>query len=180
MQKRASVALIVLFIGLSLALQYKVRLSTTPPPGLAVNAPAPNFGRNDTTGRYIVLNELKGQTVVLLFSSFDAPASREMVDALKRWVEEKQQSGQWQRMMLVAFNEGDYRETQRLKDLGLPFTMCSDYNGELRRKYNVRKLPSLFVVGPDGLVRKFQEGYTPELITGLETVVEQIRKEKKS
>src|SRR5687768_6514733 len=107
MQKRVSAILLVLFIGLSLALQYRVRVSATPPPGLAEHAPAPNFGRNDTTGRYVVMNELKGQTVVLLFSSFGAPASREMVGALKRWVARQQQQGQWQNITLLGVNEGD-------------------------------------------------------------------------
>jgi peroxiredoxin len=180
MGKKGILAALILFLAMSGALQYKVRVNETPP-GLAESVPAPNFGRNDTARRYIVMNQLKGQTVLLLFSSFDGAKGHEMVDGIKQWVEQRQQNGQWQRITVVAVNRGDYKDTIRIKDeTKLPFTMVTDYEGELQTLYNVRKLPSLFVVDPKGVVRKFQEGYSPELISHLDVLVDKIVKEQKS
>jgi peroxiredoxin len=68
------------------------------------------------------------------------------------------------RVVTVASQSGDASQIRaHLHDHELSFPTVSDPEGRLARSYGVHAFPTSFVIGPDGVVRYVEVGYTTEL-----------------
>ena len=176
-KRKITYVLMLVFLVLSAGLQYKVRISGVSKSGLELNTQAPNFGRNDTKGDYYILGSLKGKIIILIFWSSSSPESIMGMEAVKRWVEFRQRGEEAKDEIVLAINNGEKMKEmiQFGAEREIPFPILLD-DGMLKERYNVRRLPSLFVVDSEGRVRKFQEGYSPDLIQSVNGSVEEIKK----
>jgi len=177
-----SVSLLILFLGLSAALQYKVRFAgagSASKGGLALKARAPDLKLTDADSRTISLDNFKGQIVILDFwATWCLPCRSEFIE-LKGWIERRKKESKWQDIAVVAVNlaEDPATVTQFVQEQKLPFTVLLDRDGSVAKQYNVQALPSLFVIDGVGVIRNFQEGYKPGLGVVLDKLIEDIRKE---
>ncbi|GIV15976.1 MAG: thiol-disulfide oxidoreductase ResA [Armatimonadota bacterium] len=63
----------------------------------------------------------------------------------------------------VAVDIDDYNKVvQFAKDLGITYPIAADTNGEAKQYYQIRTLPTLFVIDKDGVIALRLEGYDPE------------------
>jgi cytochrome c biogenesis protein CcmG/thiol:disulfide interchange protein DsbE len=145
-------------------------LSTVPdmtaytlPPSPKEGFPAPPFTLPDRHDMPVTLSDLAGEAIVLnLWASwcspcrFEMPAleriHREIVsrDALVMAVNVTRQDS---RLNALAFADG----------LSLSFPILFDDTGEVSRRYQLRALPSTYLIGRDGIIRRvFIGGPLPE------------------
>jgi peroxiredoxin len=176
-------ALIILFLGLSVALQYKIRFgesSSGRRGGLPMKTAAPDFQLKDLAGNAVALSDYRGKVVILDFWATWCLPCRNEFNELKGWVETKKKEGKWEGVEVLAVNlqEDSAVVADFVQKRKLPFVIVLDRDGATAEKYHVQALPSMLVIDPGGTIREFQEGYNPGLTFILDKLIGEIRKEK--
>ena len=68
----------------------------------------------------------------------------------------------------VSFKENNEAQLRRwARDLDRHITMLEDDSSDVARKYDVHKIPKLFIIGRDGTILKVHTGYGPNSIEHL-------------
>lgn len=63
----------------------------------------------------------------------------------------------------VAVDIDDYNKVvQFAKETGVTYPIAADTNGEAKQYYQIRNLPTLFVIDKDGVIALRLEGYDPQ------------------
>lgn len=180
-QKTVSWTLLVLFFIASAAIQYKIKFSDVSRvtiSGLAEKTAAPDFSLNDLNSERVALEDFRGQTVILDFwATWCGPCRSEFAE-LRAWWEKSQSrlSG----VTLLAVNVGEPASTVRayVEREKLPFRVLLDPDGSIAERYNVRALPTLYVLDPQGMILKTTVGYQGGTAVMLDLLLEQTRKDK--
>ena len=127
----------------------------TPPAGQATVAPAPAFRLRQFDGRELALESLRGKTVVVNFwASWCVPCREEMPLFEQRW-----RAGRNQGIVFVgvAFDDDEVSLTSFLRAFDVTYPAGLDFDGSIARLYEVRGLPTTFVISPNGgVVRRWQ------------------------
>ena len=136
---------------------------TLPQPAPNVGEPAPRFTARSVEGDTFELSE-KGLYVLAFWSTLNQPSNR-AVPGFEDLAREYEDEG-------VSFAAVYVNSAP--KDDDVPFTMLQDSTGRLVSKYNVKRVPRLFVVR-NGTVEFAQdyyyEGYESDLREQLEDVL---------
>ena len=120
------------------------------------------------------LDEARGKTVVLIFSAAFNPAAKSWNAALKSLHARLKEAGREDVLLLALYAASVAAEeaTAYVAAEALPFSVglvepgrAAGADGPTFRAYGVRRLPVVFVIGPDGLLRAVDP--TPEELTRL-------------
>ena len=118
---------------------------------LGVRTPAPALTLEDSDGKARNLSDLRGKVVLVNFwATWCEPCRDEMpsMQALKRKL-----AGRPFEVLAVNLAESDYKVSDYVRRFPVDFTIPLDRNSAARRDWNVKMLPTSFVVAPDGTIR---------------------------
>ena len=120
-----------------------------------VDALAPGFTLLTLDGEAVKLDRLRGQPVLLTFWTTWCWACRQQMPYLQAAFEEKGQE-----VKFIAINIGESSDTVRqfVEDEGLGFTVALDRNWAVASAYNIRFMPTTFLVDERGVIRHIRLG----------------------
>ena len=131
-------------------------------PAANIGDVAPDFALSTLEGREITLGQYNGKNIFLLFWTqgcvFCQTRGIVMVNDIYR---QGQQSGLVVLSINVAESKGEVAEFVRQKGLTYPVLMDRDAS-ITRKKYGVYVVPTLFIIGKDGIVKEKVYGYLTE------------------
>ena len=119
-----------------------------------IPAQAPNFSLTDLHGDKLVLDEMRGQVVVVNFwASWCGPCKAEIPD-FSRFAQEHPEIS----VLGIAVDSGDTGDVQRsAQRLGIDYTVAlADHN--TLRSYDISAFPTTVIVDPSGDVAHVQVG----------------------
>ncbi len=159
--------LLCLLISCPLAARAQPRAEA--PNGPPIGASAPAFVLPDVSGRAFRLEDYKGQTLVLNFWAFWCNTWKAELPSLEEL------SGRQDEMnfRLVAVSVDGTRLSEFTRRTGgnVPFPVLLDGGGLVSSRYRVRHVPTVVIIGPDGVVRFTAYGYP-----GNHVIVRELRK----
>lgn len=139
---------------------------TLPSFALQPGDPAPDFSLPTSDGKMSSLKELKGHPVYVDFwASWCAPCRITLP-----WIASLQSKYGDKGLKVVLVNvDSDPKDgTDALQDLGLQLTTAFDPAGATPTKYDLKSMPSGFLIDSDGKVAAVIEGSKPEGHTQIE------------
>jgi cytochrome c biogenesis protein CcmG, thiol:disulfide interchange protein DsbE len=115
--------------------------------------PAPEFTLPSREGGEFSLADQRGQVVIINLWASWCPPCRAELPALERLHVEYTGRG----LVVVGINAADQDDRAAadalLRELGITFPIVFDASGQASHAYQLRSLPSTFVVGRDGIIR---------------------------
>jgi peroxiredoxin len=127
----------------------------------AANQPsmAPDFTLKSHEGVNIKLSELRGQVVMVNFwASWCGPCRQEM-PLLQQLYDRYQSLGF--ALLGVNVDEDQAAANKILKELPVSFPILYDKRSKVSKAYQVKAMPSTFIVDRDGRIRYLHKGYKP-------------------
>jgi len=131
---------------------------TAPVEGTQVGDLAPDFQLQDLDGQTISLSDLRGKPVLLNFwATWCGPCVHEMPfiqEIYELW------TGKSPSVMVLTVNvkESSSRVKEFMKSYGLSFPVLLDTKGSVAAKYNIRGIPTTFLIDKDGIVQGIKVG----------------------
>lgn len=122
---------------------------------LALGQKAMDFTQNDVNGKPVRLSDFKGKYVLIDFwASWCGPCRQENPNVLRAYNKYKDQNFT---VLGVSLDNPGQKEAwlQAIKEDGLSWTQVSDLKGgnnEVAEMYQVKSIPTNFLVGPDGKI----------------------------
>ena len=160
----ASVLIMVLFLLLTLGTAHAAA-----PNGPPVGGQAPAFVLPDVQGKPFRLEDHKGQTLVLNFWAFWCDTWKAELPSLTELSDRQEELG----FRLVAVSVDGTRLSEFAHRTGgtVPFPVLLDGGGRVSARYRVHHVPTVVILGPDGVVRFTAYGYP-----GNSVVLRELRK----
>gem|GEM_PF-657913 len=160
----ASVLIMVLFLLLTLGTAHAAA-----PNGPPVGGQAPAFILPDVQGKPFRLEDHKGQTLVLNFWAFWCDTWKAELPSLTELSDRQEELG----FRLVAVSVDGTRLSEFARRTGgtVPFPVLLDGGGRVSARYRVHHVPTVVILGPDGVVRFTAYGYP-----GNSVVLRELRK----
>jgi peroxiredoxin len=142
----------------------------TPAIAPVVGARAPDFTATTLDGETIILDELRGQPVVLNFWATWCGYCRYQMPFLQAASEEKANE-----MEFIGINirENIDKVRQVIEYEGIDYTIVLDGNGAVANSYNVRPIPATFFLDEQGIIKQIKIGAfmsQSELMAALEDI----------
>ncbi|MCU7853502.1 MAG: TlpA family protein disulfide reductase [Candidatus Thiodiazotropha sp. (ex Monitilora ramsayi)] len=123
------------------------------------SGPAPDFTLKSRSGENIKLSELRGQVVMINFwASWCGPCRQEMpiLDQLYQRYEPMGFT-----LLGVNVEEDSAAAEKVLREIPVSFPVLYDSKNQVSENYQVRAMPSTFLIDRDGKVRYLHKGYKP-------------------
>ncbi len=110
---------------------------------------APDFKLTLLNGNAISLSSLKGQVVLLNFwATFCSPCRKEMPALQTLWKKYKQQGLV---IIAISIDQSDLQHVQQyIQNAKLTFPVGMDTNKSIRKNYEIKVLPTTYIIGRDG------------------------------
>ncbi len=123
----------------------------------SLEIPAPDFTLKALSGDNLRLAELRGQVVLINFWATWCGPCRQELPVLETLHRRYEDAG----FTVLGVNvEGEAEPAQALAS-GVSFPMLIDAGQEVSKLYDLKAMPSTFVVDRDGVVRYVHRGYKP-------------------
>jgi peroxiredoxin len=124
---------------------------------LADSTPAPDFTLKSRSGENIKLSELRGNVVMVNFwASWCGPCRQEM--PLLQQLYDRYQ-GMGFTLLGVNVDEDPAAAQKMLKEIPVNFPILYDSSNKVSKQYQVKAMPSTFMVDRDGNIRYLHKGY---------------------
>jgi len=123
---------------------------------------APDFTLRDIDGNEFSLSDYQGKVVLLDFFYIDCPPCREEISHLKTLHEQFGED-----LVIISIDVNLYDTVNRLQSFreqqGISWTIARDTVG-VSDEYNIRYVPTLVLIDPEGYIRYRHVGFTDESV----------------
>jgi len=176
-KRRVTVSLLALFFLASAFLQYKMRFTDVGKVtlgGLKEKTPAPSFSLSDLKGEGVSLEAFHGKILIMNFwATWCSPCRAELADLRSWWEKHRNELPD---LMIVAVN---FREDASVvhpfvEQMKLPFMVLLDSEGSIAKRYDVKALPTLYVIDREGIIVDTTIGYAGNLGPALDYALRRI------
>ncbi|MCW1928224.1 thiol-disulfide oxidoreductase ResA [Bhargavaea beijingensis] len=152
-RKRQQIIRTAILAVLAIAIVYTIVVNVTKDEDIVeVGDTAPDFELVDLEGNTHRLSDYRGEGVFLNFwGTWCGPCKKEMPH-MEKYFKEFEDKGV--NILAVNIAESDLKVQSFANTYGLTFPIVIDKTNSVRDAYNVRPLPTTFLVGPDGKVKK--------------------------
>lgn len=121
------------------------------PAGSAVGEKAYNFELMDLNGKTLSLKDFAGkENVLLVCTTTWCPHCVTIIPELKKIHNSYFEKGL--KVIAVYVNEREGRVSRFSKKYGLPYTVLLDTDGAVASRYNIRGVPTLMLIGLNGVI----------------------------
>ena len=146
-------------------------------PRKMVENSAPDFELKDLSGNKVSLDQYIDKNIVIMefWATWCGPCRMTM--AAVHNVREKY-TGKGVEVLSVDQGEDAAKVRSFVESRGLKLHVLLDSDGEVSRTYGVAGIPTLFVIGKDGVVKARVVGYRPDLEAALGQFLDQMLAEK--
>lgn len=146
-----------------------------PAPAAGPGDKAPDFTNKTLGGENIKLSELRGRTVLLNFwGTWCAPCKEELPYFNRLYGKYK---GVGLEILAVNVDKVTAQAVGMSGALGLTFPVLPDPSGHLFDLYQIRSMPTTFVVGKNGMIRFVHWGFGPNDPARYESEIKSLLKE---
>jgi peroxiredoxin len=125
--------------------------------GPPLDKAAPDFSLLDVNGKQFRLADYQGKTVVLNFWAFWCDTWKAEMPSLNLLA--GRQKDMNFTLLAVSVDGTRLSEFQRHTSGAVPFPVLLDVSGVVTAHYQVRHVPTVVIIGPDGTVRFTADGY---------------------
>lgn len=134
--------------------------------GLEVGQVAPDFLLPDASGRWFRLSDFRGEKAVLInFWATWCPPCREEMPQFEQLYRSR---GHELAILAVNLRESAEDVESFFEELDLTFPALLDADGRVSRRYNIRPMPTSYVVDKQGVIRGRYFGFMPpQVLHGL-------------
>lgn len=137
---------------------------------------APTFSLPSVSGNNTSLDALKGQVVLVDFwASWCAPC-RDSFPFLNRM--QRQYGAQGLRILGINVDEKRADAARFLDKIPAQFSVLYDAAGETPKAYNLKAMPSSYLIGRDGKIRLVHQGFRAKDQAALEAAIASALQEK--
>jgi thiol-disulfide isomerase/thioredoxin len=147
-----------------------------PPPLLLVGKPAPDFRFVGLDGKAVDRAAVQGKVAVLEFWNTDCDPWRETL-ALVEKVYQKHRDNPKVVFLAVSVDGKDVQDKDllaRLTQWQVTIPIARDPDQDAGRKFGISPIPAVTIIGPNGTVQDYCEGYGPSLGTDLSAKIEKL------
>jgi len=115
---------------------------------LNIGSAAPLFSLSDVEGKTVSLKQLRGKAVFVTFMATWCPQCTKEVAALQAF------STQQEAVAVLFITMGEFEAVVGgyVKSHGITFPVLLDKSGNVAQRYQVRAVPDLWVLNPDGTI----------------------------
>ncbi|MFQ5579472.1 MAG: TlpA family protein disulfide reductase [Nitrospiria bacterium] len=161
--------LAIFLLSIVLAVTVGSASGGSPPP------PAADFTVKSLSGRNIKLSELRGHVVLVNFwASWCTPCKKELPYFDRLYAKYKSVG---LKVLAVNIDKVKSKAVRMSTTLGLSFPVLLDPAGRVSGLYNIRSMPTTYVVARDGTVRHIHWGFGPDEPSRYEAEIRNLLKE---
>jgi len=117
---------------------------------VAGNPDAPDFNLEDQDGNFMKMSDFKGKVVIINFWATWCPPCRKEMPSMQRAWEKLKQEG----IVMLAINVGEDSDQifAFTAEYPVEFPLLMDRDSSVVRQWNVRGLPTTYIVNPAGKI----------------------------
>ncbi len=130
--------------------------ANTPATGILPGQPAPNFTLTTLQGEPVKLSDYAGKVVMVNMWATWCPPCKAELPTIDAYYQEHSNDG----FVVLAVNSQEAQSTVNtyISSTGFTFPVLLDSRGDVMDLYNVRALPTSFIIDRDGTVRHIHTG----------------------
>ena len=131
-------------------------------PAPQVGKQAPDFQLPNLEGQSISLSDFRGSPILLNFWAVRCPPCRFEMPFIQGIFEEQSDTG----VVIVAINIGEAPSTVKdfIQSDNYSFPVLLDTNQEIALEYNIRAIPTTFLIDKDGIIQEIKVGAFSNMI----------------
>ncbi|MCD6452746.1 MAG: TlpA family protein disulfide reductase [Dehalococcoidales bacterium] len=159
MSKTVRVILTVMLASLSLGLVIAGCSRDSAPPKAIVGQQAPDFQLPDIDGQMVSLSDFSGQPILINFWGTGCPPCISEMPSLQQVYEDTQGKELVMLAIHVGGNPTSVRQFMEEYNLSLPVLI--DAKGTIAQQYNIRGIPTTFLIDKNGIIQEKLIGAFP-------------------
>ena len=131
-------------------------------PAPQVGKQAPDFQLPNLEGQSISLSDFRGNPILLNFWAVRCPTCRFEMPFIQGIFEEQSDTG----VVILAINIGEAPSTVKdfIQSGNYSFPVLLDTNQEIALEYNIRAIPTTFLIDKDGIIQEIKVGAFSNMI----------------
>ena len=138
---------------------------------------APDFSLDGLNDESVTLSDLRGKIVIVNIWASWCPPCRAEMPALQRVYDDYQDRGVEILAVNAAHQDSEKDAIAFVEEIGLSFPILFDRTGGTSRKYQLRAMPSTYIVDHEGMIQKVILG-GPISEATFQTAVEELMRER--